>query len=300
MAEKIKYILYLCAFVPLSWLPFRVLYGISDLLYFVFYRCLHYRIAVVRGNIEASFPEKSEKELREIERGFYHQLCDNIVETIKLLHFPDRAVDRRIEVCDSHLVEAIAAEGKPVFLYLGHYCNWEWVPAITRHFSEPKICSQIYKPLRNKAFDRLMLRVRDRFHPLSIPQDKALRTLYALSRQGSFIVGILDDHSPNHGRSHHYMEFLNHPGTIINVGAEEIGRRLGAGYLYLDVEKLGRGHYRMTFKPLEFDENDPDYPASHEYMRMLEKTIRRQPPYWLWSHKRWRYTAVTIDKENNK
>lgn len=299
MGEKVKYILYMALLKPLAWLPFCVLYAISDFLYLIFYRICHYRIKVVRENIRASFPDKQEEEQLDIERKFYHQLCDNIVESIKLLHFPDKSVDRHIEVVGGHLVEEIALRGNPVFLYLGHFCNWEWVPAITRHFSIPKVCAQIYKPLRDKTFDRVMLRLRSRFHPLNIPQDKALRTLFSLSREGSFIVGILDDHSPNHGRSHHYMEFLNHPGTIINVGAEEIGRRVGAEYLYLDIEKIRRGHYLLTFKPLVIEHEWEDYPVSHEYMRMLETTIRRQAPYWLWSHKRWRYTAAPEEIKNS-
>lgn len=292
MAVKVKYMLYLCLFVPLAWLPLRALYLLSDVMYCVFRHLLHYRIKVVRDNLATSFPEKSPAQLAKIERGFYHQLCDNIVETIKLLHISNRAIDKRVKVVNARLVTEAADAGEPVFLYLGHYCNWEWVPAITHHFNRPQVTAQIYKPLRDKAFDRLLQRVRSRFHALNIPQHSALRTLFNLRRSdGTFIVGILDDHSPNHNRSHHYMTFLNHPGTIINVGAEEIGRRLGARYLYLDVEKTSRGHYTLTFRPIDTTGESDDYPVSRRYMQMLEATIRRQPPYWLWSHKRWRYTA---------
>lgn len=301
MKKRLKYILYLCLFMPLAWLPLRVLYVLSDGLCFLIYHCLHYRREVVRGNLRASFPDKSADELRCIERGFYGQLCDNIVETIKLLHVSDRVIDNRVTVRHAELVEEIAATGAPIYLYLGHYCNWEWVPAITRHFTNPRITAQIYKPLRDKAFDKLMLKVRSHFNSVNIPQNVALRTLFRLSKEGSYIVGILDDHSPNHDRSHHYMEFLNHPGTLINVGAEEIGRRVGARYLYLDVEKTGRGRYTLTFKPIVTDSRDAEagYPVSRQYMRMLEATIRRQPPYWLWSHKRWRYTRVApVSNEN--
>lgn len=298
MADRIKYALYLCLLMPLAWLPLWLLYRLSDLLYFIAYHCVHYRIAVVRKHLADSFPEKSAGELRAIEREFYRQLCDDVVETIKLLHISDRQLNRRVEVCNAEAVQAIAAEGLPIFLYLGHYCNWEWVPQITRHWTSPRTCAQIYKPLHDKVFDRVMLRVRSRFGALNVPQNEALRTLFRLRRdEGTYIVGILDDHSPNHGRSQHYMTFLNHPGTIINVGAEEIGRRVDARYLYLDVEKLSRGHYRMTFKPIIPAGDYPDYPVSREYMRMLETTIRRQPPYWLWSHKRWRYTAPEAKSE---
>lgn len=291
MGEKIKYALYLALFMPIAWLPLPVLYMISDGLCFIFRNCLHYRAKVIRENLSVSFPEKSAEELADIEKEFYRQLADNFVETIKLLSISNATINRRVSVENARLVEEAAATGDPVFLYLGHICNWEWVPAITHHFTLPKVTAQIYKPLRDRAFDRLMLRIRSRFNALNIPQDKAFKTLFGLSRKGSFIVGILDDHSPNHSRSRHFMNFLNHPGTIINVGAEEIGNRLKARYLYLDIEKLKRGHYRLTFKPIEPTEADGDsYPVSHAYMRLLETTIRRQPPYWLWSHKRWRYT----------
>lgn len=297
MAERLKYALYLCLFMPMAWLPLWILYRISDLLYLVFYHCLHYRVKVVRENLTKSFPDKSTEELRSIEREFYRQLTDNIVETVKLLSISNATIDRRVEVCRADIVEKAAATGRPIFLYLGHYCNWEWVPAITHHFRQPKTTAQIYKPLRNKAFDRLMLKVRSRFNALNIEQARAMRTLIKLSREGSYIVGILDDHSPNHSRSHHFMDFLNHPGTIINVGAEEIGSRLNAIFLYLDVEKTGRGHYRLTFKPIDIDQADKEeYPYSRRYMAMLQETIRRQPPYWLWSHKRWRYTRQSIEK----
>lgn len=293
MAEKLKYALYLCLFYPLACLPLRALYVLSDLLRFVFYRCMHYRGKVVRENLDKSFPNLNNEEIDAIEGEFYKQLCDDVVETLKLLRVSQRTINERLTVKGGELVEAAASQGHPVFLYLGHYCNWEWVPAITLHFREPKVCAQIYKPLRDAAFDRLMQKIRTLFHPVNIPQSKAMRTLLRLASKGSYIVGILDDHSPNHGRSHHYMDFLSHPGTIINVGAEEIGRRVNAVFLYLDVEKLGRGRYGFTFKPI-IPKNDEDYPYSREYMRMLEATIRRQPPYWLWSHKRWRYTRADI------
>ena len=68
-----------------SRLPFGVLYVISDVIYAVLYYIVRYRRRVVRMNLENSFPEKSEAERREIERGFYHFLCDYGVESLKLL-----------------------------------------------------------------------------------------------------------------------------------------------------------------------------------------------------------------------
>ena len=296
---KAKYRMYMALFKPLSWLPLWALYGFSDFLGLLMRRVLKYRRKVVRENLRLSFPDMTEKELRHTEKRFYRQLTDNIVETVKLLCISDRQIRRRVEVRDAGLVEQMAAQGRPIFLYLGHYANWEWVPSIMMHYSEPKVSAQIYKSLHDQAFDRVMQRVRDRFPSVNIPQDKAMRTMLQLRRDyGSFIVGIIDDHSPNHDRSQHVMEFLNHPYTLINVGAEELGTRLGAAFLYLDVEKPSRGHYRLTFKPIDISDSSEEYPYTREYMRLLERTIRRDPGLWLWSHKRWRYTpaANTLTK----
>lgn len=285
-----KYKMYMALFKPLSWLPLGALYGLSNALSLFMRRVLKYRRKVIRENLSQSYPGLDSKELLAIEKRFYRQLTDNIVETVKLLSISDRRLRRRIEVQGAHLVEEAADRGKPIFLYLGHYANWEWVPAITMFYSRPAISAQIYKALRDEAFDRVMQRVRGHFPSVNIPQDRAMRTMLRLTREhGSFIVGIIDDHSPNHDRSQHITTFLNHPYTLINVGAEEIGRRLDATFLYLDVEKPRRGHYRFTVKEIKPENPAPEYPVTYEYMRLLEQTINRDPGLWLWSHKRWRY-----------
>lgn len=66
MREKLKYALYRGTFGALSLLPFPVLYGISDFLYLILAKGLKYRRKIVRQNLRNSFPEKDEKELREI------------------------------------------------------------------------------------------------------------------------------------------------------------------------------------------------------------------------------------------
>ena len=61
--------IYIIAF-PLIWLisrlPFWMLYGVSDFLYFVLYTLLKYRVKVVRKNLRTAFPFKTETELLDI------------------------------------------------------------------------------------------------------------------------------------------------------------------------------------------------------------------------------------------
>ena len=108
-------------------LPMRVLYVLADFLYIIIYRVLRYRLKVVRRNLAASFPEKSEQERRAIERGFYHHFADYIVETLKLAHISLEELQRRAYVQNPEVVDRLMDAGHPCCLLLmGHYGNWEW------------------------------------------------------------------------------------------------------------------------------------------------------------------------------
>lgn len=288
-AEKITYALYRGAIGALALLPLNALYALGAAVRPLLANVLKYRRAVIRRNLERCFPEKSEDERLEIERDFYRQFTDNIAETIKLLHMSDRTVDRLVEVRGAELVNSLAAQGRSIVLYLGHYANWELVPAIVRSFTTPLICAQVYKPLHDVAFNSLMLRIRSRFNPVSVPQKKVVRQLLSWHNQGRpFICGFIADQRSNSQATRHQTIFLGQQ-TTFNPGGEEVGKHIGATYLYLDIEKPARHRYVLTFKPVEPVNTDCDSPFTRRYLEMLEQTIRRRPGLWLWSHRRWLY-----------
>ena len=72
---------------PFIWLimhlPFWTLYGVSDVVRFILYYVIKYRRRVVWSNLKSSFPEKSDEELKQVEKKFYRFLCDVFLETLK-------------------------------------------------------------------------------------------------------------------------------------------------------------------------------------------------------------------------
>lgn len=276
-------------FTCLARLPLRCLYLFSNLGYYIVYYIVRYRRKNVRHNLELVFGTSDRKRIIRIEKKFYRHLCDCIVETVKLLHISDEEIDRRVDVTNGELIDGIIRSGHSVVLLLGHYGNWEWVQAIIHHFHEPLVGGQIYRPLRNKAMDLLMLRVRSRFGLECIPQKKAVRHLIGIERSGQkFVIGFISDQRPLGASLHYWTDFLGQD-TPYSVGGETIGNHVGAAFVYIDVEKTSRGHYRLTFVPVVPDPSDDGpNPYTREFMKMLEKTIYREPAYWLWSHKRWK------------
>ena len=85
MKSKLVYWLTYAGMWLLALLPFRALYILSDGVCFLMRHVVHYRRKVVRKNLKNSFPEKSEAELREIEREFYRYICDYMLEEIKMM-----------------------------------------------------------------------------------------------------------------------------------------------------------------------------------------------------------------------
>jgi len=213
-----------------------------------------------------------------------------MVESVKLLHITDKELAYRIEVRGGDMIERISSDGRSVIVMLGHYGNWEWVQEVTRHYSHPAISAEIYRPQKSKSADMLMGKIRRRFGTMLIKQKNAVRTLLRMNNEGrQFLVGFIADQRPNSQNLYHWTHFLNQE-TAYAAGAEEIGMRIGAHFVYLDVEKTCRGHYVMTFREMRIGDNfKGEYPYTHLFMSMMEDTIRRKPEYWLWSHNRWKY-----------
>lgn len=285
--EKMRYALYVALLYPVSLLPLRVLYGVSSLLSMAMERVFHYRREVVETNLRECFPEKSPEELKRIKKEFYRSLADNIVETVKLLTISRRNLKKRVKVANPEVADELLRRGKPVILYLGHYGNWEWMTALTLSMAPTDgFLGHIYRDQKDAAMNRVLDHARNRTLSRGIELKRAVREILGhYSRNTRLMVGFISDHRFNSASHKEGTMFLNHI-TPYYTGGETIGNKIGAEYLYADVEKTARGHYRLTYVPVTPADDKP-HPITRRYMQLMEKTIRRDPPYWLWSHKRW-------------
>lgn len=274
----------------LSLLPMRLLYLLSDGLFFPLFHVVKYRRKVVEKQLEECFPEKSMQERRAIERQFYHFFCDYLVEVIKLFSISKEEMMRRMKFVGIEQVREELKDKKFCFLYLGHYCNWEYIASLSYWLPEIH-CGQIYHRIYNQAFDDLFLKLRGQFGGESILMKDTLRRILTLrGQEKKVMIGFISDQLPKWENMNHWTTFLNHD-TSFFIGAERIAKQVDAALYYVDVERVKRGYYQVTFRlmtlhPKEF----PDYELTDQYARLLEKSIRHQPAYWLWTHKRWKRT----------
>ena len=66
----------------------------SDVFFFLNYYFIGYRRTTIKNNLKNSFPDKSKKELRKIEKEFYRNFSDYMVETIKLFDLNKKALEK--------------------------------------------------------------------------------------------------------------------------------------------------------------------------------------------------------------
>lgn len=297
--KKIGYYLLYGFVYSLSLLPFRLLYLLSDGLYLLVYHIIRYRRVIVRKNLTSSFPEKSEAELRSIERGFYHWFCDYIFETFKLLSISDERLLQRIEFRGVDQLEACYDQGQDCAAILGHYCNWEWLSATGLAFKQhpDAVMGLIYHPLYNHAIDRLFIDIRSAHGGTCVPKKDILRHLLGCKREGrNYLFGYISDQSPRWKDIHLFLPFLNH-NTPVFSGGERIMRKVNDAVFYVDMERPRRGYYTCSFRLVTRTPNElPEHGVTIEFFRLLEESIRRQPAFYLWTHNRWKRTKEEFDQ----
>lgn len=279
-------------------LPLKALYIFADILFILVYHIARYRRKLVRRNMSKSFLDKTEKEIIKLEKEFYHHFCDYFFETIKLLHISDDEMRKRMEFHGLDLLAEAMKDNKSCIMYLGHYGNWEWVPSIGLHLPQEMVKAQIYQRISSKSFDDIFIKIRTRFNSLNIERKETMRTIVKLRNEGKqTIYGFISDQRPPRYYDQYWTTFLNQD-TLTLTGTERIARKTKFAVAYLDVQKTKRGHYKGTFSLISPDASrEPEYAITELYMRKLEKTILRNPAYYLWTHNRWKF-AKKIELDN--
>ena len=294
MRDKILYIL-LFAWVKVnSVLPMAVLYLFADIFYFFVYRVAGYRRKVVRTNMINSFPDKTEKEIIDLERRFYHFLTDYFAETIKIASMSQEKLAKRAVIKNPELIFDLIDKGHSCFiLTAGHYGNWELFSASGMYFQGRASLDHVYRPLKNKAFDKLFVYLRTRFNSPGIKKDEVARTIVDLKRKKSNdIVTLVADQTPSKGYLDYWATFLNQDSAIL-LGPEKIAKKFDVPVLFADMVRVKRGYYTLELKLItENPKETPDYFITDEFVRLMNACIMRDPAYWLWTHKRWKYKRV--------
>jgi len=286
--QLIAYILVYPILWLISILPFRLLYAFSDLLYIFLYKIFGYRKSTVKNNLQLVFPDKSDKEIKDITSQFYHHLCDMMVEAIKSLSISKKEMQKRFTFSNIELIHDLERKEQSVILMCAHYGSWEWIFILQTYVKYKGYA--VYKRLANKHFDKLVKGIRAKYNSHLITTKETFSVLTECNAKGELTInGFVSDQSPKAHKAFHWNEFMGIKVPMY-TGAEMMAKKMDMAVVFFRVKRLKRGYYQTTFEtitenPREFE----DYTITDTFFKLVEQQIYEAPQYYLWTHKRWKH-----------
>ncbi|WP_255411274.1 lysophospholipid acyltransferase family protein [Aquimarina sp. AU474] len=277
---------------PMLWviskLPWRLFYAFSTTIFFFVYYIIRYRRKTVTENMELVFPEKSKKEINAIRKGFYQHMCDMFLEMIKSISISNEEMMKRFKITNIEKLHQLEVKKQNIIVFMAHYASYEWSNVVDIQTAFQAV--GIYKQIGNKYFDRLVHDIRARFGSRVVTTKNAMKVITEdQNTDGLYMYGLASDQSPKMHNAMYWTDFMGVKVPTF-MGGEVLAKRLDLNAYYLKVEKIKRGYYEAEFVTITEDsKNSEDYSLVKAYLRILEKQIKDNPQYYLWSHKRWKH-----------
>ena len=278
-----------------SKLPFFVLYGISDFAYFIIYRIVGYRKKVVFENLQNSFPEKTDEEIKHITQNFYKHIADLFIEFLKGYSITKEQINERVKVVNIEILKKYTDKNQSIIIVTGHISNWEWLLHPLNLSGIPM--DIIYQRLSSPLFNKLTLFIRSRFSvtPLIEKKETLRKTIERKDITRALVMG--SDQSPQNWKLAYWTTFLNQDSGFF-TGTERIARKLDYPVIFSEMRRISRGYYEIEFteiaSPTEFN-SLPMGEITERFVRILDKSIQQFPADYLWSHRRWKHKRAKED-----
>jgi Kdo2-lipid IVA lauroyltransferase/acyltransferase len=272
-----------------SLFPLSILYVFTDISGWILYRVIKYRRDIVMQNLKNSFPEKTEDELRNIEKKFYRHFSDLMAETIKLKSITFSNLKSRC-LYDPEAVALLKKyydQGRSVMVVMGHCGNWEWAGACFPLYNPYQVITA-YRPLKDKVIDKATLKMRSRTGNILATMKNLTREMIK-NRNKIIATALIADQTPPADNAF-WVEFL-HQDTPFFKGTEILSSRFKLPLIWGSVKRVSKGYYKInleliTDKPEEIKQEGE---ITQMFARFLERDIQDQPESWLWSHRRWKH-----------
>ncbi len=282
-------------------LPLKFLYGLGDFAAWTMNKVLHYRKDVVYTNLARSFPHENYWQIKRWADEFYRHLGEIIAETIWFAGCkgrPERLRKQNIYTYTNTETLLDMRDRRGVICMRSHMGNWEVAGGIfefNRESGMPERLPQealfvAYKPMSSKVSDKVFYNNRCAVLPgyKGMLKDSDLLRHVIKHKDMRPVYMVIADQFP-YKACHPAGVFMDQP-TQGMIGAFSLAHKLGLAVMTSHESRNGRGHYVTTYEVLSEDasKDDPEE-LMKLYFQKLEEDIRKDPPNWLWSHKRWQY-----------
>lgn len=238
------------------------------------------------SNLQIAFPEKTEKERKQIAKSFYHNLVDYFVESIKLITVSDKEFYRRCSG-DFDEINRLTESGTNIQLHSGHQFNWEYANRIySQKLSIPFVL--VYMPVTSNIMDRIFKKIRSKYGTILINSKSYKKEMLGIYKQ-QHVLGLVVDQSAANLEASFWLNFFSKPASFLYT-PEKSAQRSKVPVGFSSFKKIKRGYYRFENTIITPDASTTgNGELTRKYRDFLQEEIRKQPDNYLWSHKRWKH-----------
>lgn len=272
----------------ISILPLAIHYLFADAIGPLLHHVIRYRRDVLETNLRKAFPEKSEKERKQIARQYYHHMADLLAEALYCIRCTPPKLKKHYHIANREIADRYFEQGQSIILLSSHYNNWEYmVCGLNMLFLHHGV--GVGKPLTDAGLGIWINKRRTRYGTEVVDQSNVREVFeYYHKHQVPCAYMMLADQSPNDVHKCYWTEFLHQESGFI-YGPEYFARKYNYPVIYYEVKKVKRGHYEVTLEEIcSQPQNVPQYEITKVYINRLEQLLNREPAYWLWTHRRWK------------
>lgn len=287
--QFIGFIIFRLALLIFYFIPFSVLYKLSDGVAWLLRVIVKYRVKVVRANLLKAFPEKTETERTIILVAFYKNLADIFLESLKGMTMNWSKPNERYIFPNPEILKPYTQKNLATIHIATHNANWEWATySYTLYFQERIVA--FYKPLSNKFMEAFVLKKRSSTRlVLADIKNTPQHFINNLARGTDVAFALVSDQSPT-SKNSIWIKFFGIETAFLH-GAQFYALKYSLPVFYLSTKRLRRGYYALSLELItENANNEPENFVTKKYAELLERDIRNAPSDWLWTHKRWKLT----------
>ncbi|MBM4159952.1 MAG: lysophospholipid acyltransferase family protein [Ignavibacteria bacterium] len=291
VGHVIEYCLFQLAAGVVHVLPLRFVRSLGARMGSAAYFSWGYRRNVALDNLRKAFPEKAERELREIARGAFRNVGITFFELMWLSRMTSERLRGLVRFDKPDVITRSHAKGKGTLLLTAHFGNWEWLAqGVVASLGLP--VHIIVKTQANLLVDRRINERRTRLGNKVVATEAALREVLKQLREGNVIGIVADQAAP---RENAPVEFFGRP-VPTHLGPAIFSLKIGAPLVAIFSLRQPDGNYDAQVLEIatddlrEFSEENV-IELTRRHVKITEEFIRKYPDHWMWMHKRWKHVA---------
>jgi len=284
-------ILFTVKIFPWTWTS----YFCAQLGWLAFYVVKEERRKTIQNLTIAYGTEKSKEEIYQMAKEVFINLGRSAAEAAIKLKLTDKEkYFSNVEVVGMEHAQEALKRGKGVINVVPHIGCWEAASKAYTLLGFP--AGAVAKPLKNEMLNNWVMKNRQINGFKIFPRGTTYKTLL-LHLKDNNSLGMLNDQDTSVKGV--FVDFYGKP-AYTSIGTAMLALDSDASVFVASYVRTKGNKYKFIFdKPMEVirtgDRKEELQLNSEQYLRAVEKQIKKYPTQWVWMHERWKTTPEMIE-----